>query len=92
MPRVKSGSSSEGPERELVRVKGRLEREVVRRGTGSEHDSWVLVSKTHGQLLLKRLGANPFELGSPPADLGCEVEAEGYLLSGELRYTSVRKL
>ncbi len=92
MPRVKSGSSREGPERDLVRVKGRLEREVVRRGTGSEHDSWVLVSKTHGQLLLKRLGANPFELGSPPAEPGCEVEAEGYLLSGELRYTSLRKI
>jgi hypothetical protein len=92
MPGVKSGSSREGPQRELVRVKGRLEREVVRRGTASEHDSWVLVSKTHGQLLLKRLGANPFELGSAPAEPGCEVEAEGYLLSGELRYTSVRKL
>jgi hypothetical protein len=28
----------------------------------------VLASKTHGQLLLKRLGANPFEVGSAPAE------------------------
>lgn len=92
MPPMKDRASREGSQRALVRVTGRLEREVVRGGTGSEHASWVLLSKTHGQLLLKRMGANPFELGSPPADPGCEIEAEGYLLSGELRYTSVRKI
>jgi hypothetical protein len=43
-------------------------------------------------LLRKQLGANPFELGSAPAEPGCEVEAEGYLLSVELRYTSLRKI
>src|SRR4029450_10035402 len=92
MPRVKAGALRDGAQRELVCVRGRLEYETVRRGTGSEHDSWVVVSKDFGTLLLKRLGANPFERDALPAEPGCEIEAEGYPRGGEFRYVSLRKL
>jgi len=75
-----------------VRVRGRLSRATVRKGTGSEHESWVLASPSHGELVLKRLGANPFELGDPPAKPGAEVEAEGYLLNQEMRYKTLREV
>jgi hypothetical protein len=75
-----------------VRVRGRIASAVVRRGTASAHDAWVLESEKHGRLTLKRLGGNPYEKGPAPADPGCEVEAEGYLLGKELRYTSLRRL
>lgn len=77
-------------ERSLVRVRGRLACAVVRKGTGSEHESWVLETPDRGRLILTRLGGNPFERGREPAPPGSEVEAEGYLLDRELRYTSVR--
>jgi hypothetical protein len=74
----------------LVCVHGVVGRQRVRRGSASEHDSWTLDSPTHGVLLLKRLGANPFELGEPPAAPGSEVECEGYLRGNELRWRSIR--
>jgi len=92
MPRVKAAASRDGTQRELVCVRGRLEYGTVRRDTASEHTSWVVVSKDFGTLLLKRLGANPFEREALPAEPGCEIEAEGYLLGSELRYVSLRKL
>jgi len=77
---------------QTVRVRGRIASAVVRRGTASEHDSWILESEQHGHLVLKRLGGNPYEKGPPPAAPGCDVEVEGYLLGRELRYTSLRRL
>ena len=78
--------------RALVRLRGTLASAVVRAGTGSEHTSWVLETPRHGRVILKRLGANPFEQGAPPAEPGTEVEAEGYLLDHELRYTSLKRV
>jgi hypothetical protein len=87
-----AGSGADAAQRPLVRVRGRLSRATVRKGTGSEHESWVLASPSHGEVVLKRLGANPFELGDPPAKPGSEVEAEGYLLNQEMRYTALREV
>ena len=75
-----------------MRLRGRLNHAVVRRGTASEHDSWVLDSPDHGRLTLSPLAANPFERAALPAEAGAEVEAEGYLLGSELRYVSIRVL
>ena len=75
-----------------VRLRGRIASAEVRRGTASEHESWVLDSDQHGRLLLKCLGGNPFEKGAPPAEPGCEVEAEGYLIGREFRYTSLKRM
>lgn len=82
--------SAESP---LVRLRGRLDRQIVRAGTASQHESWVLASPTHGVLALKNLkGGNMFSLGRPPADPGSEIEVEGYLRKGEIRYLSVKPL
>jgi hypothetical protein len=71
---------------------GKLVRKVVRAATASKHESWVIETKTHGTLLLKQIDANPFELGPPPAEPGTDIEAEGYVIRNELRYTSVKPL
>lgn len=86
----KQGSKGDALTRQVVCLRGKLSCSTVRGGTGSEHVSWVLSSATHGEVLLKRLGANPFELGDPPAKPGSEVEAEGYLVNQEMRYTVLR--
>jgi hypothetical protein len=91
-PKVPSTTDSASAARPQVRVRGVLASERVSRGTASEHQAWVLNSPSRGQVWLKRLEVNPFELGTAPADLGSEVEAEGYLLGNELRYTSLRQL
>jgi len=74
------------------RLRGRIDSGVLRRGTASEHDAWVLNTDKHGRLLLKRLGGSAFEKGEPPAEPGCEVEAVGYLMGGEFRYTTLRRI
>jgi hypothetical protein len=90
MPSTKSSTDSGEPPR--IKVRGTLIHEVVRKGTASQHESWVIQTKTHGDLLLKDIDANPFELGPPPAKPGSQIEAEGYLLRNELRYLSVKPL
>jgi len=87
-----AGRRSADDEPRLVRVRGKLVRKVVRAATASKHESWVIETKTHGTLLLKQIDANPFELGPPPAKPGTDIEAEGYVIRNELRYTSVKPL
>lgn len=86
----KTTKSSDEPPRTVVR--GKLLKQVVRKGTASEHESWVIETKTHGTLLLKSIDGNPFELGPPPAKPGSEIEADGYLWRNEIRYLSVKQL
>lgn len=64
----------------------------MRKGTASQHESWVIRTKTHGDLLLKQIDANPFELGPTPAAPGSEIEVDGFLLRNELRYQSIKAL
>lgn len=90
MPNTKS--SNDRGEPPCIKVRGKLVREVVRKDTASQHESWVIQTKTHGDLLLKDIDANPFELGPPPAKPGSQIEAEGYLLRNELRYLSVKPI
>jgi hypothetical protein len=90
MPGTKSSTDSGQPP--LIKVRGTLVREIVRKGTASQHESWGIQTTTHGDLLLKDIDANPFELGPPPAKPGSQIEAEGYLLRNELRYLSVKPL
>ncbi len=78
--------------RAVVVLRGRLAQALVRVGTGSEHEAWVIDSAEHGRVILKAVAANPFEKGAPPAESGSEVEAQGYLLDHELRYTAIKLL
>jgi hypothetical protein len=90
MSRTKSPTG--GNQQQSVKVRGTLVRERARVGTASQHESWVIQTKSHGDLLLKDIDANPFELGPAPAKPGSQIEAEGYVLRNELRYLSVKTL
>jgi hypothetical protein len=90
MPGSKTSAGSDEPS--LIKVRGKLGRQTVRTGTASQHESWVVETKSHGTLLLKDIDANPFELGPPPAELGSQIEAEGYLVKNEIRYLRLRPL
>ncbi len=92
MAPANSAPGTDSAARTLVAVRGRLAQALVRVGTGSEHESWVIDSAEQGRVILKAVGANPFEQGGPPADPGSEVEAQGYLLDHELRYTSIKRV
>jgi hypothetical protein len=92
MTKEQSPPDQASAQRPLVILRGQLASEWVNKGTASEHQSWVLNSPSRGQVRLKQLNANPFERGAAPATPGSEVEAEGYLLGSELRYTALRQL
>jgi hypothetical protein len=92
MTKAESPPDQANAARRQVRLRGQLSSEWVNKGTASEHQAWVLNSTSQGQVRLKQLNANPFEMGAAPATPGSEVEAEGYLVGSELRYTALRQL
>jgi hypothetical protein len=75
-----------------VTVRGRITQQLVHPGTASEREAWVLDSPSHGKLILKPLGGNPFRLGPAPASPGSQVEVSGYLSHPDLHYDSVKEL
>jgi len=79
-------------QRKLVKVRGRTSLETVRRGTGSQHESLVLMTDKGERFLLKALGKNPFEIDRTGPKPGEDVEVEGYVVGKELRYKTLRKL
>lgn len=79
--------------RPVVKKQGTLLCEVVRRGTGSEHEALVLDCGSKGRLVLSQLGGNPFELPPDATQwLGRVVTVQGYLLDSELRYIKLQPL
>ena len=77
--------------REIVRARGRVTSEVVKKGTASEHVGVVLVTSQGERFVLVRLGGNPFDDAETRGLVGREVEVAGYVIGGELRYTEVRE-
>jgi len=78
--------------RRLVKMRGSVACETVRRGTASEHHGLVLTTGKGNRLLLVRLAANPFEDRGPEGIAGAQVEAEGYVVGNELRYRTIRRI
>lgn len=79
--------------RPVVKKQGTLLCEVVRRGTGSEHEALVLDCGSKGRLVLSQLGGNPFEVPPDATQwLGRVVTVQGYLLDSELRYIKLQPL
>lgn len=72
-----------------VVVTGEVHRAPVRQGTASAHVALVLTTDDGEELILQKLGTNPFV--NPDADLldGRRVEIEGYRLGRVLRYADV---
>lgn len=69
-----------------VVVTGDVRRAPVREGTGSAHTALVLTTDDGEELILQKLGANPFVNPDCEALEGRRVAVEGYLLGKVLRY------
>jgi hypothetical protein len=78
------------PKRKLERAHGRAFVTIIRKGTGSERRGVILETRDGEQIVLSRLGANPFQDPETLALGGHTLEVEGYRLGSELRYVSVR--
>lgn len=83
-PMPKSASN-----RPIVVRHGTLNVDVVRCGTGSQQRSLVLDTDEHQRLVLVKLGGPSFGLPEEASLAGRQVEARGYLLGSELRYTQL---
>ncbi len=77
--------------RKIVRARGRVISEKVKKGTASEHLGVVLVTREGKRFVLVRLGGNPFDDAETRSLVGRDIEVAGYLIGGELRYTEVRE-
>jgi len=62
----------------------------VRHGTGSEHEAIVLRTDEGEELILQRIGANPFKDPEGEKLVGQRVTVEGYRLGKVFRYLSAR--
>jgi len=79
-------------ERKLERIRGRAALRTVRKGTASEHEGVVLETSGGEQLVLVRVGGNPFADPETRRLAGRSVEVEGYRLGSELRYVAAREV
>lgn len=70
-----------------VRVTGAVVRRPVRKGTGSEHVALVITTDGGEELILQKVGANPFTNPDAPRLDGHRVSVEGFTLGKVLRYS-----
>lgn len=74
-------------ERQLERLSGTVQRELVRKGTASEHDAVVLHTTAGERLILQRIGGNPFDDSATRELAGRDVCVEGFRLGDIFRYS-----
>lgn len=73
-------------ERRLEQLTGRVESQLARRGTGSEHQAVVLLTEAGERMILQRIGANPFDDAETRHLAGHEVQVEGYRVGDIFRF------
>lgn len=73
-------------ERRLEQLTGRVESQLARRGTGSEHQAVVLCIEGGERIILQRIGGNPFDDSETRYLAGHEVQVEGYRLGDIFRF------
>lgn len=73
-------------ERRLEQLTGRVESQLARRGTGSEHQAVVLCIEGGERIILQRIGGNPFDDSETRHLAGHEVQVEGYRLGDIFRF------
>ncbi len=73
-------------ERRLEQLTGRVENQLARRGTGSEHHAVVLLTEAGERMILQRIGGNPFDDAETRRLAGREVEVEGYRVGDIFRF------
>jgi len=74
------------PEREEEVLTGLASLEVVRRGTGSEHEAVVLRLAGGERVILQRRGGNPFRDEQTLRLAGHQVRARGFRVGDILRF------
>jgi hypothetical protein len=79
-------------ERRPEHLRGKVERQLARRGTGSEHQAVVLVTENGERIILQRIGGNPFDDAETRRLEGHCVEIEGYRIGDIFRFTKVTEL
>jgi hypothetical protein len=76
-------ATRKGPER----LTGTVERGMVRKGTGSEHNAVILCTDHGERLILQRIGGNPFDDAETRGLDGQRISVEGFRLGNIFRYT-----
>jgi len=77
-------------ERRLEQLSGKIERQVARHGTGSEHQAVVLVTEAGERMILQRIGGNPFDDDETRRLIGHRVEVEGYRVGDVIRFVRAK--
>ena len=77
--------------RELERIEGQVESEIVAARTASEHPAVVLTTDDKRKYILQRIGANPFDDTETKSLIGRRVRVEGFDLGSVFRFTKVDK-
>lgn len=73
-------------------LRGKVEKQLARRGTGSEHQAVVLVTEDGERMILQRIGGNPFDDDETRRLEGHDVEVEGFRVGDIFRFTKVTEL
>ena len=79
-------------ERRLEQLTGKVESQLVHRGTASEHQAIVLVTEQGERIVLQRIGGNAFDDSETRRLDGRRVEVEGYRIGDVLRFVRVKAL
>lgn len=79
-------------DRQPERLSGTVQREVVRKGTASEHDAVVLYTAAGERLILQRIGGNPFDDSATRKLAGRTICVEGFRLGDIFRYVKAEPL
>ena len=77
-------------QKDLERLRGAVSEERVRRGTASEHHAVVLHTEDGEDLILQRIGGNPFDDADARTLIGRTIVVEGHRLGRLFRYLSAR--
>lgn len=76
--------------RKLERLSGHAARKLVRQGTGSEHMAIVLQTESGENMVLQRVGGNPFDDETTRALADRDVEVEGFRVGNTFRFTKAK--
>ena len=73
-------------EKEPERLRGAVSNRFVRRGTASQHDAVVLRTEKGEELILQRIGGNPFDDPDTRGLVGRTIVIEGHRAGRIFRY------
>ncbi len=78
--------------REIEKIEGQVEMEVVAQGTASEHKGIVLTTDDGVKHTLQRIGGNPFRDSVTENLAGRRACVEGFPLGNVFRFTTIHEV